>query len=136
MELIGEHGFSFGKRGSRRRGAHASDKAPPFPKKGLASDRIFGEDQNCEILIFSPACRDTGPASQAGLRVSGLQPSISQSKSALQRRSLSAGLRHVQRLGGPSGRSARPYLVALPPASRPQWPSATGPEPSERPSPE
>jgi hypothetical protein len=32
--------------------------------KGLASIQILGEIQDCQVLMFPPACRDTGPPSR------------------------------------------------------------------------
>jgi len=70
-ELFGEHGFSFGIK-SRRRGAHASDKAPPFPKKGLALGGDFGDMRVAETIIF-PGSPDALPALKAGFVFSGLE---------------------------------------------------------------
>ncbi len=50
--MLKRHAFSFGLQDNPPEGARTiSGKAPPRPKKGLVSDRVFGEDQVAQTLI-------------------------------------------------------------------------------------
>jgi len=49
--MLKRHAFSFGLQDNPpERARTISGKAPPQPKMGLVSDRVFGEYQDCEII--------------------------------------------------------------------------------------
>jgi len=50
-----------------------SGKAPPRPKKGLVSDRVFGGVSRLPDLRYSPALPGTPARLIGGFRVSGLR---------------------------------------------------------------
>jgi hypothetical protein len=89
--MLKRHAFSFGLQDNPPEGARTiSGKAPPQPKKGLVSDRIFGEYQRCHTLDIPRPCRDTGPPSLAGFVFLGLNVSeFSANQSAVRRESAS-----------------------------------------------
>jgi hypothetical protein len=65
-------GSPFGSKQPAGRPETIGDKAPPLPKKWLATIQIFGEYQDCQVPEF-PACRDTDPAFEAGFVFLGLR---------------------------------------------------------------
>jgi hypothetical protein len=74
--MLKRHAFSFGLQGNPPEGARTiSSKAPPPPKKGLVSDRIFGEYRGCHTFDIPRPCRDTGPPLLAGFVFLGLNVS-------------------------------------------------------------
>src|SRR5208337_1358265 len=71
--MLKRHAFSFGLQDNPpERARTISDKAPPRPKMGLVSDRVFGEYQSCDRSDLPRLCRDTGPPSLAGSVFLGL----------------------------------------------------------------
>src|SRR5271157_3457123 len=81
--MLKRHTFSFGLQDNPPEGARTiSGKAPPQPKKGLVSDRVFGEYQRCHTSDIPRPCRDTGPPLLAGFVFLGLNVSENQRESA------------------------------------------------------
>ncbi len=77
--MLKRHAFSFGLQDNPPEGARTiSGKAPPRPKKGLVSDRVFGEYRGCQTFDIPRPCREHRPALLAGFVFLGFDSSVHQ----------------------------------------------------------